>query len=91
MDLILCNNSLLFTFARAGYGSESEADDEAATVSLPDDVDKLNRASRKSAVRLQEIGPRMSMRLVKVEAGLCSGDVLYPWPGGFPQMIQSLP
>ncbi|KAG0551168.1 hypothetical protein BDA96_01G399800 [Sorghum bicolor] len=20
------------------------------------------------------------MRLVKVEAGLCSGDVLYPWP-----------
>jgi len=65
---------------KAGYGSESEADDEAATVSLPSDVDKLNQASRKSAVRLQEIGPRMTMRLVKVEAGLCSGDVLYPWP-----------
>lgn len=65
---------------KAGYGSESEADDEAAMVSLPSDVDKLNRASRKSAVRLQEIGPRMTMRLVKVEAGLCSGDVLYPWP-----------
>ena len=74
----------MFTFARAGYGSESEADDEAATVSLPSDVDKLNQASRKSAVRLQEIGPRMTMRLVKVEAGLCSGDVLYPWPGEFP-------
>ncbi|CAL5015857.1 unnamed protein product [Urochloa decumbens] len=65
---------------KAGYGSESEVDDEAATVSLPSDVDKLNQASRKSAVRLQEIGPRMTMRLVKVEAGLCSGDVLYPWP-----------
>jgi len=65
---------------KAGYGSESEADDEAAMVSLPSDIDKLNRASRKSAVRLQEIGPRMTMRLVKVEAGLCSGDVLYPWP-----------
>ncbi|KAK8445950.1 hypothetical protein SEVIR_9G412800v4 [Setaria viridis] len=66
--------------ARAGYGSESEVDDEAATVSLPSDVDKLNKASRKSAVRLQEVGPRMTMRLVKVEGGLCSGDVLYPWP-----------
>ncbi|PVH35619.1 hypothetical protein PAHAL_7G225900 [Panicum hallii] len=65
---------------KAGYGSESEADDEAATVSLPSDIDKLNQASRKSAVRLQEIGPRMTMRLVKVESGLCSGDVLYPWP-----------
>ncbi|WVZ56892.1 hypothetical protein U9M48_007360 [Paspalum notatum var. saurae] len=65
---------------KAGYGSESEADDEAATVSLPSDVDKLNQASRKSAVRLQEIGPRITMRLVKVESGLCSGDVLYPWP-----------
>ncbi|KAL6902065.1 hypothetical protein ACP4OV_004941 [Aristida adscensionis] len=65
---------------KAGYGSESEADDEAATVSLASDVDKLNRASRKSAVRLQEIGPRMTMRLVKVESGLCSGDVLYPQP-----------
>ena len=81
------NPLLVFTFARAGYGSESEADDEAATVSLPSDVDKLNQASRKSAVRLQEIGPRMTMRLVKVEAGLCSGDVLYPWPGEFPLML----
>ncbi|KAM3292074.1 hypothetical protein ACQJBY_036161 [Aegilops geniculata] len=63
---------------KAGYGSESEPDDEAATVSLASDIDKLNRASRKSAVRLQEIGPRMTMRLVKVESGLCSGDILYP-------------
>ena len=70
-------------FTRAGYGSESEPDDEAATVSLASDIDKLNRASRKSAVRLQEIGPRMTMRLVKVESGLCSGDVLYPQSGKF--------
>uniref|UniRef100_A0A0E0NUW5 Brix domain-containing protein n=2 Tax=Oryza TaxID=4527 RepID=A0A0E0NUW5_ORYRU len=67
---------------KAGYGSESEVDDEAATVSLASDVDKLNRASRKSAIRLQEIGPRMKLHLVKVEAGLCSGDVLYPQPVG---------
>jgi len=84
---ILLKFNFVYTFARAGYGSESEVDDEAAMVSLPSDVDKLNRASRKSAVRLQEIGPRMTMRLVKVEAGLCSGDVLYPWPGEFHLML----
>ncbi|OEL35875.1 Peter Pan-like protein [Dichanthelium oligosanthes] len=72
--------SLPLTQVLSGYGSESEVDDEAAMVSLPSDVDKLNKASRKSAVRLQEIEPRMTMRLVKVEAGLCSGYVLYPWP-----------
>ncbi|KAL5219504.1 hypothetical protein ABZP36_020188 [Zizania latifolia] len=65
---------------KVGYGSESEPDDEAATVSLSSDIDKLNRASRKSAVRLQEIGPRMTLHLVKVESGLCSGVVLYPEP-----------
>jgi ribosome biogenesis protein SSF1/2 len=70
-------------FSRAGYGSESEPDDEAATVSLVSDVDKLNKASRKSAIRLQEIGPRMTMHLVKVESGLCSGDVLFPMSGKF--------
>uniref|UniRef100_A0A0D9VTW1 Brix domain-containing protein n=1 Tax=Leersia perrieri TaxID=77586 RepID=A0A0D9VTW1_9ORYZ len=65
---------------KAGYGSESEVDDETATVSLASDVDKLNRASKKSAIRLQEIGPRMKLHLVKVESGLCSGEVLYPKP-----------
>ena len=30
-----------------------------------------------SAIRLAEIGPRMTLRLVKVEAGLADGDVLY--------------
>ncbi|XP_072975119.1 peter Pan-like protein isoform X1 [Typha angustifolia] len=62
---------------KAGYGSESEPDDEAATVSLASDLDKINRASTKSAVKLQEIGPRMTLRLVKVEEGLCSGAVIF--------------
>ncbi|OAY63909.1 peter Pan-like protein isoform X1 [Ananas comosus] len=62
---------------KAGYGSESEPDEEAATVSLASDLDRVNRASTKSAVRLQEIGPRMSLRLVKIEEGLCSGGVIF--------------
>lgn len=64
-------------FVRAGYGSESEADDEAATVTLSSNLGRVNRASTKSAVRLQEIGPRMTLQLVRIEKGLCSGEVLF--------------
>lgn len=33
--------------------------------------------SNQSAVRLTEIGPRMTLELVKIEEGLCDGEVLY--------------
>ena len=36
---ILLKFNFVYTFARAGYGSESEVDDEAAMVSLPSEVD----------------------------------------------------
>lgn len=36
-----------------------------------------NRKSEQRAVRLVELGPRMELRLVKVEAGMCDGEVLY--------------
>ncbi|KAL2556685.1 Peter Pan-like protein [Forsythia ovata] len=62
---------------KAGYGSESEADDEAATVNLATDLGRINQASAKSAIKLQEIGPRMILQLVKVEEGLCSGGVIF--------------
>ncbi|KAI5388183.1 peter Pan-like protein [Lathyrus oleraceus] len=62
---------------KAGYGSESEADEEAATVTLSSNIGRVNRASTKSAVRLQEIGPRMTLQLVRIEKGLCSGEVLF--------------
>ncbi|KAG6629652.1 peter Pan-like protein [Carya illinoinensis] len=62
---------------KAGYGSESEADDEAATVTLASDLGRVNRASTKSAVKLQEIGPRMTLQLIKIEEGLCSGGVIF--------------
>ncbi|KAF5180793.1 Peter pan-like protein, partial [Thalictrum thalictroides] len=61
----------------AGYGSESEADDEAATVTLSSDLGRVNRASNKSAVRLQEIGPRMTLELMKIEEGMCSGGIIF--------------
>lgn len=62
---------------RAGYGSESEVEDEAAHVSLPTDLGRVNRATNKSAVKLQEIGPRMTLQLVRIEEGLCSGGVIF--------------
>ncbi|KAK8933640.1 Peter Pan-like protein [Platanthera zijinensis] len=62
---------------KATYGSESEADEESATVSLTSDFGRVNRASMKSAVRLQEIGPRLTLKLVKIEEGLCSGGVIF--------------
>ncbi|CAO2824406.1 unnamed protein product [Amaranthus hypochondriacus] len=62
---------------RAGYGSESEADEEAATVNLTSDLGRVNRASTKSAVKLQEIGPRMTLELIKIKEGLCTGQVLF--------------
>lgn len=62
---------------RAGYGSESEAEDEAATVQLATDIGHLRRTSEKSAVKLHEIGPRMTLQLVKVEEGICSGDIIF--------------
>lgn len=71
-NLILC-----VRFLRAGYGSESEGDEEAATVTLSSDLGRANRGSTKSAVKLQEIGPRMTMQLVKVEEGLCSGGIIF--------------
>lgn len=62
---------------RAGYGSESEADEEAATVSFATDLSRINRATNKSAVKLQEIGPRMTLQLMKIEEGLCAGGVIF--------------
>lgn len=67
---------------RAGYGSESEGDDEAATVSLASDLGRVNKASTKSAVKLQEIGPRMTLELIKIEEGLCTGQVMFSSTSG---------
>ncbi|XP_050236666.1 peter Pan-like protein [Mercurialis annua] len=62
---------------KAGYGSESEADEEASIVTLTSDLSRVIKASTKSAVRLQELGPRMTLQLIKIEEGLCSGDVIF--------------
>ena len=57
--------------------SDSEAEDDPRhTVELPDSF-MGQRKSQKSALKLVEIGPRLTMSLIKVEKGLGQGDVLY--------------
>ncbi|KAF1329804.1 Swi4 1, peter pan-like protein suppressor, partial [Globisporangium splendens] len=64
--------------AGAGATSDSEIDDESAHVTLPDSFrGRGNRKAEKSAVRLTEIGPRLTLKLTKVEREICEGDVLY--------------
>ncbi|XP_071717034.1 peter Pan-like protein isoform X1 [Rutidosis leptorrhynchoides] len=66
---------------KAVYGSESEGDDEAATVNLASDLGRINKACTKSAVKIQEIGPRMTLQLIKIEDGLCAGTVIFSEQG----------
>jgi ribosome biogenesis protein SSF1/2 len=75
-EVILGNSS----FATVGGGglSESEYEDGGNEVVLPQDfAGKGNKKSSQSAIKLSEIGPRMTLKLRKVESGLGEGDVLY--------------
>lgn len=59
--------------------SESEAEDDPnAHVTLPQKIStRGNAAASRSAIRLVEQGPRMTLQLVKIEEGFASGEVLY--------------
>ena len=66
--------------ARGGAGlSESEGEeDEASHVSAPQGVTVRGvLGGATSSVRLVELGPRMSLRLVKIEEGLLDGEILH--------------
>ncbi|XP_053679415.1 protein Peter pan [Anopheles nili] len=57
--------------------SESEVDDEDAHVVLAQNLKFGNLAENQSSLRLHEIGPRITMRLMKIEDDLMTGEVLY--------------
>ena len=64
--------------AASGAMSDSEAEDETSHVVLPQKYSgRGNSKSQKSALKLVELGPRLRMKLTKVERGLASGDVMY--------------
>ena len=64
--------------ATSGAMSDSEAEDETSHVVLPQKyTGRGNAKSQKSALKLVELGPRLRLKLTKVERGLASGDVMY--------------
>ncbi|XP_054290952.1 protein Peter pan-like [Macrosteles quadrilineatus] len=66
-------------FILRGDVSESEAEDDGDShVTLPQKISaRGNVQDGQSAIRLSEIGPRMTLQLIKVEGGLCEGEVIY--------------
>ncbi|XP_076000166.1 suppressor of SWI4 1 homolog [Genypterus blacodes] len=58
--------------------SEAEQDGEHNITELPQVYSgRGNMASQQSAVRLTEIGPRMTLQLTKIQEGIGEGNVLY--------------
>ncbi|KAJ1172560.1 hypothetical protein NDU88_004405 [Pleurodeles waltl] len=58
--------------------SEAEQDEEHNITELPQVyAGRGNMKAQQSAVRLTEIGPRMTLQLLKIEEGLNDGNVLY--------------
>lgn len=58
--------------------SEAEQDGEDNITELPQAYSgRGNMPSQQSAVRLTEIGPRMTLQLIKIEEGMGEGNVLY--------------
>jgi ribosome biogenesis protein SSF1/2 len=59
--------------------SESEFEDDPSNqVTLPQKIiSRGNVESGKSAIKLHELGPRLTLQLIKIEDGLLDGEVLY--------------
>lgn len=59
--------------------SESEAEDDPNNqVTIPQKLaSRGNLAGGQSAIRLSELGPRLTLQLMKVEDGLLDGEVLF--------------
>lgn len=57
--------------------SDSEYEDEESRVTLTEAMKKGNVESGTSAIRLHELGPRITFELYKIEADLLTGEVLY--------------
>jgi ribosome biogenesis protein SSF1/2 len=80
---MLLENLLMLTFyfalGREINAAESDMEDNPeSTVTLPQDyVGRNNRQSEQRAIRLTELGPRMDLTLVKIQDGVCAGEVLY--------------
>jgi ribosome biogenesis protein SSF1/2 len=67
----------MISLYRAEAMSDSEYDDPAHHVNLPQNLGKGNLEDNKSSIRLYELGPRITFQLIKIEEDLMNGEVLY--------------
>lgn len=73
----LADVSELMDGAPGVFSSDSEMEDTAdTTVTLAQSVQNLRKGAS-SKVKLVEVGPRLSLELVKAQSGLCDGPVVY--------------
>lgn len=79
MKYFLNNSNTIFSPTRSGNQSDSEyEDDENNEIVLPQTLNSRgNTENNKSAIRLYEIGPRMTIELIKIQNDLFTGEVLY--------------
>ena len=57
--------------------SDSEMDDiPESRIELPEDYLDKTKGSN-VAIKLHELGPRLKMRLMKIEEGFCKGNVVF--------------
>lgn len=62
---------------RAAAESESEVEPDSMVTLGQDYHGHANTKSSQRSIALAELGPRMSLKLVKILDGFCEGDVLY--------------
>lgn len=73
-------------YESAASSAESVAGDDGDAVDLAEDyVGRNNKKGQRRAVRLDEVGPRMELRLIKITEGVPGkeGAVMYHEFGGF--------
>ncbi|CAI4931993.1 BAD_HP_G0063720.mRNA.1.CDS.1 [Saccharomyces cerevisiae] len=56
---------------------EKETEEEDVEMEEPKPSENLQPTPRKKAIKLTELGPRLTLKLVKIEEGICSGKVLH--------------
>merc|ERR1711972_1043599 len=65
---------------KAGMLSESEGeglDGDYNKVEITNNEDNEKGSQKKNSIRLVELGPRMTLQLIKIETGVGEGEVMY--------------
>ena len=72
-DLSNFNNISDYILKHSGYSSCSDNEEEAKC----EIIDEKNNKNEKTTIKLREIGPRMNLRIFKIQEGFFKGNVVY--------------